>query len=742
MHLPVTTLLIWALFDISSIMKLGFVGDTISLIFLIPIIGNIILSYFRLSYSTSLEKTRLFLFAVGFGIMNLIAIGLLVNFLPHSGTTGNLRKIPLLIAINVEMAVLLLIYFRKKLKTVNFFPKVYCYDRSALRYIALFILPATSILGAIILNNGGSNYLALMSSILVIILITNIAFVRSKKDTYIIFSVYMIALSVLLSGWLRSLFPSGVDVNTEYHIFEATKHLASWSPGNFPGNAYNACLSITILPTVLSSFLSINDVFIFKLIYPMLFALTPVAIYCIARSYVSKTTSLFASLFYAVQLAFLSSLSIPARQQIALLFFGLVILAYASAIPMRLKRLLIIVFFFGVLLSHYSTTYLCCLIILLTYISGVIWKSWNIRQHLTLSAAREFKPIITGPIVILFFLAAFAWSAQLTTTSSNATHFILQSISNTGHIFSSDVQSNQDSASSQFNPFHPNPNPQISMNKYTKELLQSSKIASDYRPEATPEYVAPYKIPYRITNVIYSGDSFLQVLVKMLLLVGIIILIWQFLKGINQLDANFVMLCLVGVIILAIVILLPFASIDYDISRAYQQLLIVLAVPAVIGLTWLSEKLRLGTILVLITLLLMFGFNSSIISQLVGGRPIAETYNNYGTQYDINYVNTGEVVAATWFNNRELSAYIVYTDRMALQKLALDTAFPKNLIVKQPVFPPLIRQDSYIYSDASNLNGNGTVSISGGISEYNYPIRSINNFKNKLYSNNSAAIYR
>ena len=55
--------------------------------------------------------------------------------------------------------------------------------------------------------------------------------------------------------------------------------------------AYNACLSITILPTELEQIINVDNPYVYKFFFQLIFALCPVLAYGIARRYFNRGIS-------------------------------------------------------------------------------------------------------------------------------------------------------------------------------------------------------------------------------------------------------------------------------------------------------------------------------------------------------------------------------------------------------------------------------------------------------------------
>ena len=63
-------------------------------------------------------------------------------------------------------------------------------------------------------------------------------------------TIYLLSLSLLLMTSLRGWFVTGHDIQREFRVFELASGQGVWNIESFP-DAYNACLSVTILPTII-----------------------------------------------------------------------------------------------------------------------------------------------------------------------------------------------------------------------------------------------------------------------------------------------------------------------------------------------------------------------------------------------------------------------------------------------------------------------------------------------------------
>ena len=69
-------------------------------------------------------------------------------------------------------------------------------------------------------------------------------------ESSIVITIYLIALALLLMTSLRGWFVTGHDIQREFRVFELAADGGIWRIDAFQ-DAYNACMSVTILPTLI-----------------------------------------------------------------------------------------------------------------------------------------------------------------------------------------------------------------------------------------------------------------------------------------------------------------------------------------------------------------------------------------------------------------------------------------------------------------------------------------------------------
>src|SRR5215467_14482301 len=209
----------------------------------------------------------------------LIGSGLAVDALgPLIGVAAPLRAGPLLVGLELTCLALLA-------ASVNAPSSLAIPWHSLSRTARLawpLILPLLAAAGALRLNNGhGSGVAVIATDVCVLALITAMV-TASQLDTSLLNVIlYAAALAMMWSVSLRGAIAPGFDIASEYYDLHQTVLTGIWHAAH-PGNAYGAMLSVTVLPAELHFLSGVPDVLVFKVVYPAISALLPVAVFGLA----------------------------------------------------------------------------------------------------------------------------------------------------------------------------------------------------------------------------------------------------------------------------------------------------------------------------------------------------------------------------------------------------------------------------------------------------------------------------
>lgn len=353
-----------------------YLRQILGFLFLISVPGLLIMLCFKIR---NIGFWEYLVYTVGLSVAFIMFAGLAVNWtLPALGITDKpLSLWPILICFNIF---LLALWVTAINRNHDFKPKPFLVPKldaiNNLFFIIPMFFPILSILGAFLLNNHGPNILTMimLGGIAVYVLLLVIFRKHLNKNIYP-WAILMISLSILLSWWLRSWFVSGIDANFEYWIFQLTKENNYWSIDNYR-NAYNAMLSLTILPTALSIILNINDQIVFKLIFQIISSVVPLIIFLIFKRFIKNNFLIFlGALFFVIQPYYIM---IQIRQEIAFLFFSLLFLIMLeNNLKLLIHKIFFIIFGISMIVSHYSTSYIALALLLIINFVYLIYIKWK-----------------------------------------------------------------------------------------------------------------------------------------------------------------------------------------------------------------------------------------------------------------------------------------------------------------------------------------------------------------------------
>jgi uncharacterized membrane protein len=267
---------------------------TLPWLFILP--GALILSLLKLSAQTQWEKLSL---SVGFSLLAVMLGALLINTtLPLFGQAHPLAVANLMPGLSVIWLLLGGIWWwAHRREHFNVHLPAFKPGTLAVGFTGLFIV-LFAVSGAISLNNGGTGLITLFMLILTGVYLSVLVWKRHQlsEDT-ITAAIYCVGLALLLMMSLRGWSTAGHDVQREFRVFMLTLGNLHWSPAAYH-DAYNACLSITLLPTVIKQILGIDPTFVYKTVFQALFAFVPVVTYLIARRFTSRLVALLSAIYF------------------------------------------------------------------------------------------------------------------------------------------------------------------------------------------------------------------------------------------------------------------------------------------------------------------------------------------------------------------------------------------------------------------------------------------------------------
>ena len=353
---------IWALTILDSVnLQIPILTQLIGFIYLIFVPGILIIRIFRLNFQNNIETM---LYAVGLSISSIMFIGLFMNiFYPYLGIKP-ISLVPTIVTISIFILSLCIFCY---IKDNNFSNENYINLKSILSPIPLLLIliPFLSIFGTYLLNVYGINEIQMLYLVIIALLIPISLKWMPKK--YYPLLVFVISISLLYHTSLISDYIWGADINIENLFANIVLVNSFWNSSIY--NNYNAMLSITILGPILSIILKMNLPWVFKLIYPTIYSLVPLGLFIIIKKQTNDKIAFLSSFFFMSFYAFYTVMPALARQEIAELFFILLIGLIINQELSRIKNsILIVILSISLIVSHYGLTYIFILMMITAYL--------------------------------------------------------------------------------------------------------------------------------------------------------------------------------------------------------------------------------------------------------------------------------------------------------------------------------------------------------------------------------------
>ena len=629
--------------DLSIFLNIPVLRQVLGFTFFTVIPGLLILHILKLN---KLGLTQRIVLSVGLSISFFMFFGLFINWVyPLFGYNTPLSTSSLTISFSVVILILAIIAYVRN-RSVSFANlsdlKLNTREKAFLLVPAFF--PLISIVGMYLMNTTDNN--VMLMALLILIPVYGI-FIAIKHE-HVPERVYppmifLTSISLVLLLGLRSNHIIGVDAHTEYYIFQQTSHNGQWQI--FTNSTLDSCLSISVLPTIYQSFLKIDSEYLFKILYAILFSISPLVVYLFSKKYIGGFYAFLASLFFMSQYVFQSTAYNP-RTTLAVLFFALsVTVLFNSRLDEFSKKLLFIVFAASCIISHYSTTYIFFFVLLLTWIGMQVIRRIIFAQRKpalspnaptgddppsstskasTLAITQsQLKTYITFGTVVLFFIMVFFWYSQVTGVAFHAgVRFIEATFRSLPGFFL--VESRGEEA--------------------------AAVLGVELQTKGIPHHI---EFVWSWLTIGFIAIGLLTTLVRYRQMVAFPGEEKETPKFINQkLEAEFLVCSLACSASLAASVALPHILEGYSMLRTYCQMMTVLSPFFVIGGIMVAKFLhtKWAYLVVLMVLIPYFMCNTGTMYQLFGV-PRAITLNSEGQGYDKIFIHDKETFATRWLGD-------------------------------------------------------------------------------------------
>ncbi|MBP7412208.1 MAG: DUF2206 domain-containing protein, partial [Methanoculleus sp.] len=300
----------------------------------------------------------------------------------------------------------------------------------------LALLPFFAIVGTYIRNEYHMVTLLFLLLVLIAVIGLAVGFDRLIPASCYPLAVYTIALSLLYHTSLISEYIWGYDIHHELHLANNVLMPGIWDM-TIPYNT-NAMLSVVMLVPTYSLICDLDPVWVFKILYPLLFALVPLGLYRAIEKQTNSKIGFFSVFFFVSFFTFYTEMISLARQQIAELFLALTVLAMVDKSMDRGRRtFLMVTFGFAMIVSHYGLSYIYLfslipawlLLILPDYLpSGILERLRGMAGALVRdplapqeTASRSGLRTLVLPYILVFAVLTYLWYSTVAEGTAFAT---------------------------------------------------------------------------------------------------------------------------------------------------------------------------------------------------------------------------------------------------------------------------------------------------------------------------------
>jgi len=375
------------------------VRQVIGFIYLTFIPGYMLLCLIK---PDKLDKTTIVVYSVGLSLAFNMFLGFLINIVyPLVGIAKPISSISLIITWIIVNSIFCYIFLKREKDTAIPLP-FEIKELLSPQVLFLILLPLLSLLAVrllqVYLNNTALIILICLIGIVPLLSISS----RLLPEKYYPFALYCMALALLWHQSLSSEFLIRYDSFAEYHYFNLVNQSGVWD-FRIPQN-YNGMLSITVLPAVFCQVMNISGEVMFKVIYQILYALVPVALYLVYKNQFGSRRAFLAAFFFTSIYVYFLLMPSVGREMIAELFCALLILQVTDTEVTAKGKTLFIIWGASMAVSLYSLSYIYIGFLI---IAAVILYLFKVRKsYISLFSA------------VLFIVICLTWYMYLSSASS------------------------------------------------------------------------------------------------------------------------------------------------------------------------------------------------------------------------------------------------------------------------------------------------------------------------------------
>lgn len=678
----------------TTLFGLPVINEILGFLYLTFVPGYVIINLSNLKKISSVEAVFL---SVGFSVAFLMLGGLCLDYFAAVFSVPQpLSFMPLFLLVTVPIFIGIVILLLKRTgdEDSSWSPSL---DFS-LSSLIFTVFPVLAVAGAVYVNVFADNNILLATVVLIAAVF--LATLFSKKavpsKNYVVL-ILMVSITLLLHYSLISNYIVGNDIHLEFYLAQFTRQNGFWDSTAFTTNLtygrYNAMLSITILPTVYSVLLNLTETWVFKIIFPLIFAFVPIVFYQTLQKKVDKKVALVSVFLLVSQSTFYTEMLGLARQMIAELFFVLLFFVlFNTKLTNRTKVVCWLVFSVGLIVSHYSLALVFLFFICASWAFGMFFKKQSGTLNLNL--------------ILMFLVLMFSW-----------------------YIFSSGAA-----------PFQ-------SIQVFGESIIQN--LGDFFNPASRGSSVLRGLGLESSTSIWQTLSRAFAYGTEVLIVIGFLGLLVKWKK--NDVNWDFFAVSLSGMILLAMVIVVPKFASTLNMTRFYHIILFAVAPLFALGAQTIAKyavrrKKELFSVgVIAVVLIPYFLFQVGFVYEVTGSQSWSVPLSNYRMDKMTLYQSTGffvkqDVYGASWFSqNVDYTQHTLYCDLVSRYTVltSYSTIYAGDFITLANW--TRIEPNGVVYLSSLNVvHGH----ISSEVYVWNYTeISPKFDVMNKVYSNGGSEIY-
>lgn len=368
------------------------------IILLIP--GFIILRIFNLH---ELGVVKSITFSLGLSLSTIMIVGLVLNQLfPLIGISKPFtQSIVQLTFIFLVLFLLLINYIVDN----EYKPRTHKINFSIMNpYLLLIILNLFIGIIGVYCAYYFDNNLLVMIFILIMSFIPFFIVLNKIDDEFYPFVIFITTLALLYHVSLFSPFLVGTDIFGEFWQANLTYVNQIWNVSST--GLLNSVLSITLIPPIFSIMCGFNNLLYLKIIAPFFFSFVPVILYSIYEKALDLTEKeKFLAVFFVIAISQFYSVMIGlARQELAELFFVLLLWLILDKKYTAITVSVFIIFTFALVCSHYALSYIFLFYILSLSFFGYILPKTRLKARIDVISSK-----INLNYILLLAVLIIAW---------------------------------------------------------------------------------------------------------------------------------------------------------------------------------------------------------------------------------------------------------------------------------------------------------------------------------------------